>query len=221
MPGKEHIAASIGGAVGGVFGAVGGFFIGGVGAVPGAAAGSAGGAATAVFLYEILGHRMERAVNAIGPELLDAAFLDLGLDLKSEDGLNDETITAAINKAFLNGSSFQLASVFDKEKMVAGFRDFGLQKLSSELGLGPDGSNAEIVENLRGWITEELIIQLGKQAGEIYDAAKERIELNKKLKALGPVDAWNKPVDLSAKGVANRGYQAKFRRNHKKHWEPK
>lgn len=211
--GNEVLAASIGGAIGGTIGA----FFGGVGAVPGTAAGSA----TATAIYAVLGPRIEKKINEIGPEILDAAFADLGLDLSSEDGLNDETITAAINKAFLSNSDLKLTSVFDRQKMRKGFLDYGLAKLSDELGLSNDGTQSGIAKALEGWITEETIIQMGQQAGEIYAAAKERRELMKKIQEVGKVEAWNKPRDLTEKGIANRAYQAKYRARHSKHWEPK
>lgn len=211
--GNEVLAASIGAAIGGTIG----LFFGGVTSVPGAAAGSA----TASAIYAVLGPRIEKKINEIGPEILDSAFLSMGLDLNSADGLNDATITDAINRAFLSNSDLKLASVFDKKKMVKGFQSFGISKLSGELGLVNDGTEASVVASLKDWITEETVIQMGKQSGEIWDAVKERQELKKQLVLVGPVQPWNAPRDLSKAGVANRAYQAKYRKRHSKHWEKK
>ena len=207
--GQEALAASIGGAVGGV---IGGFF-GGVGAVPGAAAGTA----TATAIYAVLGPRIERAINEIGPEMMQHAFESMGLDL--EGGVSDATITAAINKAFLSGHEVQLTSVLDSEKMMQGFTSFGLAKVGESLDLPKTGSEASIVAALQGWITEETIIQMGHQAGEIFDAAKERAALKKQIAALPkPAGGWNDPVDMTEHGFKNRAAQKKYRDSHTKHW---
>lgn len=192
-------------------------------AIPAASAGAA--AAYAGLTSEAVQGRVRRIVQRLGPDFVQNAVDNLGIELDVTQGFNDETITAAINKTFLSGAGFQLASVFDGAKLKRGLLEEGLKALLEKLDLGGATTIYGVTIKLQDFITAEAIAQLAASAGEIYDAAAESKRVraildkqNAEQEAEGGKRDYSKPTDFTPAGIANRERQARYRANHRRIW---
>lgn len=181
-----------------------------------------GGAITALVgadVYEVVKERVEKKMRELGPDLLQGAVDDLGIGLDVDGGMNDETITRAINQTLLNGSGFELESIFDRKKMFKGFEKVAIKNVAEQLGLGPVDNLGAVKLALRDWLTNEVGAQLAAEAGEVVDSAVPT-EKQSAMVALGMdiEHGWNTPRDFTPEGVDNRARQKKFRANHSRHW---
>lgn len=189
--------------------------------VAGAAAATrlaAAGASVAVLAEEVY-PRVKKMVVAAGPELLQGVVDGMGIELDAQGGLNDETITAAINRTLLSGTGIELESVFDRKKMLKGFEKIAIKKVAEELGLGPVDNLGAVTVALREWLTNEVGAQLAAQAGAVVDAAIPAVNVAAMV-ALGKdkKEGWNTPRDFTPEGIDNRARQAKYRATHTRHW---
>lgn len=170
-------------------------------------------------VYEVLKERLGKKIRELGPSILQTAIDDLGLELDASGGLTDETITAALNKTFLSGQDVQLASVFDRQKMLKGFEAVAFKKVAQNLGFAGVETPAGIRSALQEWLVLQVGEQLTAEAGELLDAANPKAALLAKIE-LGKVDkgSYNDISDFTAEGAANRARQKKYRQTHKRHW---
>lgn len=180
------------------------------------------GAAAALVgqdVYDVVKERLGKKFRELGPDLLQGAVDDLGIGLTVDGGMNDETITAAINQTLLGGSGVQLASVFDRKKMVKGFESIAVQKIAGELGLGEVDNLGAVKGALKTWLVNEVGAQMAAGAGEVIGAATPAAK-TAAMVALGmdKKEGWNTPRDFTPEGIDNRARQQKYRSTHSRHW---
>jgi len=164
---------------------------------------------------------VRRKFNEIGPAAIQASLDRMGLQIDATHPINDETLTAAINGSFLQGTGLELESIFDREKMRNGFKKLAVKKAAQQLGFADVNTEAGLHASVREWLTGEVMAQMAVDAGDVFDAAKESIRIQKAIKDAKKEVGWNTPTDFSKEGIANRARQAKYRRHHKKTWVEK
>lgn len=178
---------------------------------------------TPIPVPDIVKKRVRLAMERHGTDLVQNAVDGLGIDIDVNNGLTDENITHAINKTFLADADFKLDSVFDREKMKAGLMREGIRRIAQILEI-PDGeaSILGVKVKLQDLITAEAILAIREEAGEIFEAAKERKKLRELIERnKGDRSQFTKPRDMSPEGVKNRERQARYRATHKRKWVPK
>ena len=178
-------------------------------------------AAVGPLAKDVMVGRIKKRLADIGPEAIDESLRRMGLEVDLSKGLNDETITAAINGTLLKDTGLQLESVFDKQKMLNGFERLAVQRAAAQLGFADVSTEAGFRGAVQEWVSGELVAQLKAESGAVFDAAKESDQVKKIIEGGKGRPGWNTPSDLSPGGVANRLRQKKYRARHKKTWVPR
>lgn len=176
------------------------------------------GGAVGVEVVGVAKWRIKKAIDERWREWLQAALDDLGIVIDPEEGINDASLTRAINDNLLAGSGIELQSVLDRKKMLKGFEGIALQRISSDLGLAPVESVGEIRGAIQAWLVDTLGEEIAAEAGEVLDDAKPLASVMKRIENAPAPKPWNEITDFSPEGVDNRARQARYRATHSKVW---
>ena len=156
------------------------------------------------------------------------AFLKMGLDIDPEDGINAQTITAAINAGPLGGSGVELTNIFDREAVKRDLRRLALVHAAQNFGIELRSLETEAVKDaIRGYVADMVREEIAN-GGDLVDAAPDLVAIVKMIDAArkGYMDeAGNKveekPLLMSDAAVNNRERQAKYRGTHRRRWVEK
>lgn len=161
---------------------------------------------------------MSKYEGPLGRWAVGAVFEAMGLELQPDEGLNEATITRAINDGPLSGSGLVLSSLFDRQAVINDLMAFGLLKAGEAFGV-----DVSSVEGLRGAVREsltaEITAQLTDGAGDLIDGAPDHPLIAQVLASVPENPDWNAPTDFTPEGIANRERQARWRAGKTKHWE--
>lgn len=182
---------------------------------------AAAGGAVGVEVMSVVKSRIKKALDENWREYLNAAMDDLGIVIDPDEGINDESLTKAINVNLLGGTGVELASVLDRKKMIHGFEGLALQKISADLGMAPVTSVSAIRPAVQGWLLDTLGAEIAMESGDVIDAAKPLQSVADKIAATPDKLPWNRITDFTDAGEKNRARQAKYRRSHSKYWVEK
>ena len=163
---------------------------------------------------------IQRFFDNPGKELkeyaLRAALEAMGLVIESGP-VNEETITAAILAGPLAGLGIEVTDLFNREALIAALKKIAIGKAGDALGLSGVSSVAGLRDSVRGLLADEIGRQLASEAGSLIAGSPVAPLIAAAIKRRNP--DWNEPTDFTKKGIANRERQAKWRREHTKHWE--
>lgn len=167
-------------------------------------------------LKDVIEKRAVAYFTEKGEEFLTAAAEKMGLELSADGHLTDESLTAAVNK-LLEGTGIVIDSILDREALRRGLERLAAERLAADVGAPGVTSLAGVRVALQQWAAVEVVKQYDAESGAIFDGAKPS-EFIARVIASPKVEGWNSPTDMSAKGVANRERQAKYRQSHKRTW---
>lgn len=151
---------------------------------------------------------------------IKAAFEYLGIEIDDAGDISEASITAAINKAFLDGSGLVLTNVFDGDAIQRDIERFALEQVNGAAGgeLAFSSFNGDSMREVaRSYVHGKVGAQLADFGGDLIDGAGANQAI------LDIVAAYekrqNQPLDESDKAVKNRARQERYRASHKRHWE--
>lgn len=147
---------------------------------------------------------------------LRMALDDVGLQV--EGPINELTITQAINEGPLAGTGVEFSNLFDKVALRQSLERIAIRKVCEQFGVEADSLEAvkaAIVAQFADVVGE----QLASESGDIFDAAVPAPRIAAIIKGAVKKDGWNEPVDFTPAGISNRERQARYRAQHRRHWE--
>lgn len=156
------------------------------------------------------------------------AFQKMGLDIDPEDGINAQTITAAINSGPLGGSGVELTNIFDRDAIKRDLKRLALVHAAQSFGLQLTSLTTEAVTDAVKAYVAEIVREEIAMGGDLVDAAPDLIAIVKMIDAArkGYKDEAGNTVDerpllMSDAAINNRERQAKYRANHRRRWVAK
>ncbi len=167
--------------------------------------------------------KVQPYIDEFEGDLLAVAVKQIGLELSPDGHLTDESITASINTKLLGGTGVQIDSLLDRDKLRAGLERLAIKKLAEAVGVPLDDSQtmAGVKTALQAWAAAQVVAQMQDEEGAVFDAAVPSKFIQKVITDAVKNEGWNTPTDLTAKGVANRARQEKYRHQHKRTWVEK
>jgi hypothetical protein len=182
-----------------------------------AAALGAAGAVSRAYMHRYLrAHRKDIEEWALNKAFEAAGFPDLTGDTVTKKSFSD-----AITEKFLAGSGIELTNIFDRNVLQKDIERAAIKKACEAMGISVSSvSDTEIKDGIKSWVIGEIKKQVDSGGGELIDGAKEI----KSIMAAVVTYRKNKEklttgLDMSEHGIKNRERQARFRANHKRHWE--
>ena len=156
------------------------------------------------------------------------AFQKMGLDIDPENGINERTLTDAINNGPLAGTGVELTNIFDREAIKRDLTRLALVQAAQGAGLKLTSTKTEAVTEAVKTYIAEIVREEIKYGGDIVDAAPDLVAIVKMIDAArkdyrneaGDV-IESKPLLMSEAAIDNRRRQAKYRANHKRRWVAK
>ena len=156
------------------------------------------------------------------------AFQKMGLDIDPENGINERTLTDAINNGPLAGTGVELTNIFDREAIKRDLTRLALVQAAQGAGLKLTSTTTEAVTEAVKTYIAEIVREEIKYGGDIVDAAPDLVAIVKMIDAArkdyrneaGDV-IESKPLLMSEAAIDNRRRQAKYRANHKRRWVAK
>lgn len=151
------------------------------------------------------------------------AFAKLGLDVDPEQGLNQATITAAINAGPLAGTGVEMSNIFDRTAVQADLQRIALAQAAQSFGITLRSLKTEdIKEALRGYVSQMIMDDIAN-GGEMAAVAPDLVALVRLIEAARKHydEAGNyerAPLKMTPEAINNRERQAKYRANHKRTW---
>lgn len=176
------------------------------------------------FLRLAIGERDEFEAAAMA-----AAFEKLGLEIEGDEPLTPEFITQCINRGPLAGSELQFTNIFDREALKNDLHRMALMYARDALGLDlPSLKPQALKEYARTYVYQKIREQIKWGGGDLVALAPDFVAIAKVIDAAiaaGRMDAAGNYIapdlKMTPKAIANRERQARYRANHKRHWEPK
>ena len=161
-------------------------------------------------------------------EAIREVFQKMGLDIDPENGINERTLTDAINNGPLAGSGVELTNIFDREAIKRDLTRLALVQAAQSGGLKLTSTTTEAVTEAVKTYIAEIVREEIKNGGDIVDAAPDLVAIVKMIDAArkdyrneaGDV-IESKPLLMSEAAIDNRRRQAKYRANHKRRWVAK
>ena len=153
------------------------------------------------------------------------AFLKMGLDIDPENGINEQTITAAINAGPLGGSGVELTNIFDREAIKRDLRRLALVHAAQQFGIELHSLETEAVKDAIREYVAELVREEIANGGDLVDAAPDLVAIVKMIDAArkgykneAGETIEEKPLLMSEAAINNRERQARYRASHKRRW---
>lgn len=161
-------------------------------------------------------------------EAIREVFQKMGLDIDPENGINERTLTDAINNGPLAGTGVELTNIFDREAIKRDLTRLALVQAAQGAGLKLTSTTTEAVTEAVKTYIAEIVREEIKYGGDIVDAAPDLVAIVKMIDAArkdyrneaGDV-IESKPLLMSEAAIDNRRRQAKYRANHKRRWVAK
>lgn len=175
-------------------------------------------------LKELVMRKVRAKAEELEPAVMAYAAQKMGLELSESGNLTDESITAVVNRNFLEGSGFTLDSVLDREKMQDGLKRDAMKRLALQLGVDVEahgGGMQGIKDALKAQVVAEAKTQLDARSGGMYSAAIASPKIAALIEKTEITKSWSTPTDNTPAGISNRLRQAKYRRTHRRVWVPK
>jgi hypothetical protein len=169
---------------------------------------------------EFIKRKVHAYFNEYADEFFAAAAGEMGVELSESGQLTDESLTAVINTKFLAGSGVQIDSLLDRDKLRAGLERVAITKLANEVGVpvGEAQTIGGVKAALQQWAGDQVKVQLDAESGAVFESAAPSQFIAKVITDAPKTPGWNVATDMTAKGVANRARQAKYRSQHTRTW---
>lgn len=156
------------------------------------------------------------------------AFAEMGLDIDPSDGINAQTLTAAINNGPLAGSGVELTNIFDREAIKRDLKRLALVHAAQSMGLKLTSLTTESVQEALKAHAAEIVREEIAMGGDLIDAAPDLVAIVKMIDAArkgykneAGETVSEKPLLMSDAAINNRERQAKYRANHRRVWVAK
>ena len=156
------------------------------------------------------------------------AFAEMGLDIDPSDGINAQTLTAAINNGPLAGSGVELTNIFDRESIKRDLKRLALVHAAQSMGLKLTSLTTESVQEALKAHAAEIVREEIAMGGDLLDAAPDLVAIVKMIDAArkgykneAGETVSEKPLLMSEAAINNRERQAKYRANHRRVWVAK
>lgn len=156
------------------------------------------------------------------------AFAEMGLDIDPSDGINAQTLTAAINNGPLAGSGVELTNIFDREAIKRDLKRLALMHAAQSMGLKLTSLTTESVQEALKAHAAEIVREEIAMGGDLIDAAPDLVAIVKMIDAArkgykneAGETVSEKPLLMSDAAINNRERQAKYRANHRRVWVAK
>lgn len=156
------------------------------------------------------------------------AFAEMGLDIDPSDGINAQTLTAAINNGPLAGSGVELTNIFDRESIKRDLKRLALVHAAQSMGLKLTSLTTESVQEALKAHAAEIVREEIAMGGDLLDAAPDLVAIVKMIDAArkgykneAGETVSEKPLLMSDAAINNRERQAKYRANHRRVWVAK
>lgn len=158
--------------------------------------------------------------RAIGKAAAQYVIRDkLGIDIDLDGTVTKETISQAVCRDILGGE-LQFSNLFDRSAVKADVKRIAVEQATKSLGFEGGASIDSIREQLQSKLLDEIRAEIEAENGAFIEAAKGLAKTQALIDKPVNLD-YNKPVDFSKKGIANRERQAAYRASHTRHWEPR
>lgn len=156
------------------------------------------------------------------------AFAEMGLDIDPRDGINAQTLTAAINNGPLAGTGVELTNIFDRDAIKRDLKRLALVHAAQSMGLKLTSLSTEAVQEALKAHAAEIVREEIAMGGDLLDAAPDLVAIVKMIDAarkgykneMGE-QVSKKPLLMSDAAINNRERQAKYRANHRRVWVAK
>lgn len=162
--------------------------------------------------------------------IMAGAFEKIGLPLDPDEGINPQTITAALNDGPLAGTGIELTNVFDKEACKKDLMRVALQQALQAYGVQIKDTSADgLKAALRDHISNQISEQIAAGAGEWLDACPDLVDLSRELASAvkrGWVDESGNLLDPTQEVATDeyhvnlRERQRRYAEKHTRQWVP-
>jgi hypothetical protein len=153
---------------------------------------------------------------------INAALESIGIEGGIEGGINEASVTKAINNSVLAGSGVELTNLFDADAIKADLLKFALKKAAEAMGddLRLTSFDADSVRKvLRGYVRGRIVSELKQQGGVLIEGAPDNAAVLALIASYEKSILKNSELDGSDKAAKNRERQARYRASHKRQWE--
>lgn len=151
---------------------------------------------------------------------INAAFAAIGVEATVEGGINEKSVTEAINQSLLGGSGVVLTNIFDSDSVKRDLIKFALDKAAAAMGDDLRFTSLDVdsvTKELKGYVRGRIVSELQARGGDLIDGAPDNALVLKLIEHYEK--SISTPLVDTVEAEGNRRRQATYRAAHHRHWE--